>query len=215
MPVEDLTRRVESGMFVYPGDPEVSVEPHATVAADGCRVSRVALGSHAGTHVDAPSHTEPAGRSLGDVPVETFRFEAVVADLRPCDARAALSPADLPLARADDAGADMLVLHTGWDAHWGEPRARDHPYLTAEAAAACAARDLHVGTDALGVDPTPGGDAGDAAGGLDAHHALLGNDRLIVENLTRLDAVPERLQVDAYPLALDADGAPVRAVGRF
>lgn len=202
-------------MYVYPGDPDVSVEPHATMAADGCRVSRLALGSHAGTHVDAPSHTEPDGRSLGSFPVGTFRFEAVVADLRECGPRAAVPPDDLPLARADEAGADLLVCHTGWGAHWGTDRARDHPHLTADAAAACADRDLHVGTDALSVDPTPGDRADAETGGLDAHHALLGDGKLIVENLTRLDAVPDRLRVETHPLAVDADAAPVRAVGVF
>ncbi len=50
--IVDLTRPVESGTPTYPGDPEVRIEPHATHADDGYRVSRVALGSHAGTHVD-------------------------------------------------------------------------------------------------------------------------------------------------------------------
>ncbi|MFB6090449.1 MAG: cyclase family protein [Halobellus sp.] len=37
------------------------IEPHATHADDGYRASRIDLGSHAGTHVDAPAHTEPDG----------------------------------------------------------------------------------------------------------------------------------------------------------
>jgi kynurenine formamidase len=45
-----------------------------------------------------------------------------------------------------------------------------------------------------------------------AHHALLGEGLPIVENLRNLGALPNRFTLHAYPLRLDADGAPVRAV---
>nr|WP_330166323.1 hypothetical protein [Halobacterium sp. KA-6] len=48
--------------------------------------------------------------------------------------------------------------------------------------------------------------------GYPAHHALLGDERLILENLRNLDALPQRCTIRAYPLPVDADGAPVRAV---
>jgi kynurenine formamidase len=62
--VYDLTHFVETGMPTYPGDPSVAVTPHATHATDGYRVSAVSVGSHTGTHVDAPAHTDPDGRTL-------------------------------------------------------------------------------------------------------------------------------------------------------
>lgn len=204
----DLSHPIETGMQTYPDDPPVDVSDHATVDADGYRVSALGMGSHAGTHVDAPSHTEPQGRTLGDFPVGTFRFEARVVDLRDLAARDPIPPDAVP----DDV-ADLLVLRTGWDEHWGTDRYRDHPFLTRAAAERCVDRGYHVGTDALNVDPTPSVHAGDdEPDGFGAHHALLGADRLIVENLTGLDPVPERFTLHAYPLPLDADGAPVRAV---
>lgn len=54
----DLSQSVESGMQTYPGDPPVRVDPHADFDADGYRVTALAMGTHTGTHVDAPSHTE-------------------------------------------------------------------------------------------------------------------------------------------------------------
>jgi kynurenine formamidase len=231
METYDLTHPVESGVQTYPGDPPVEVAPAATMAADGYRVSRLQLGTHAGTHVDAPAHTEPDGATLGAFDAATFRFDARRVDLRD---RGPREPVDVErLAGPTD--ADALVLHTGWDRRWGTDAYVDHPYLTPAAAEWCAVNGLHVAVDAPSVDPTPrpadadtdGDDAGgdESATGVDpaaapderdllaAHHAILGRGRLILENLRGLDALPTRFTLAAYPLAVDADGAPVRAVG--
>jgi kynurenine formamidase len=198
-------------MQTYPGDPPVSVEAHATEADDGYRVSSISLGTHTGTHVDAPSHTEPDGRTLGSFPVETFRFDAVRVDCRGLDPRGTIRVSDFP----DHVDGDMLVVHTGWDDHWGTDAAYDHPSLSPEAAEWCADRGYHVGIDAMSVDPTPRPDDDSAGGGVPAHHALLGSDCLVVENLTNLEGLPGRFELDAFPLALDGDGAPVRAIARL
>lgn len=208
----DLSRRIESGMQTYPGDPPVETAPHATVEADGYRVTRLSLGTHAGTHVDAPSHTEPDGRTLGEFPVETFAFDAALIDVRGAGERGRIGVERLRGADPADA-ADLLVLRTGWAEHWGTGRYRDHPYLAPAAAEWCADRGYHVAVDALSVDPTPSERAGrDEPAGAPAHRALLGGDRLIVENLGDLGPLPDRFDLRAYPLAVDADGAPVRAV---
>lgn len=196
-------------MQTYPGDPEVRLAPVATFDADGYRMREFGCGSHAGTHVDAPSHTEPDGRTLDSFPVERFVVEAVRVDCRDLSARDPVPPGRVP---ATD--ADCVVFWTGWDDHWGSDRYRDHPYLAPETARRCADRGYDVGVDTLNPDPTPSPNAGDAEPeGLPAHHALLGDDCLIVENLTGLAQVPDRFELRAYPLALGGDGAPTRAVG--
>jgi kynurenine formamidase len=204
----DLSQPIEGGMQTYPGDPAVAVATHAAFDRDGYRVTALSMGSHTGTHVDAPSHTEAGGRSLGAYPPGRFRFDAQLADVR-LGARDPISVGDLPPAT----DADLLVLHTGWDDHWGTDRCRDHPFLTRAAAEWCVDHAFHVATDALSVDPTPGpNQRSTEPTGFEAHHALLGAGRLIYENLTGLDRLPSRFAFHGYPLALDADGAPVRAV---
>jgi len=217
----DLSHPIETDMPIYPGDPDVSVGAHATHSDEGVRVSSVAMGSHTGTHIDAPSHTEARGRDLDTFDVGTFEFETCVVDLDK-NSREPITTDDLgeaikaPAAEhsGSTADADCLLLHTGWDAHWGAEKYFDHPYLTEAAAAWCADREYHVGIDALNVDPTPTEKAtADEPSGFGAHHALLGADRLIVENLRGLDEVPKRFTLYAFPLAIAAaDGAPVRAV---
>ncbi|ELY70968.1 cyclase family protein [Natrinema versiforme] len=205
----DLTQPIETGMQTYPGDPAVVVRTHATHADDGARVSRLECGSHTGTHVDAPAHTEPDGRTLDSYPLERFVFDAVRIDCRDLEAR---DP--IPASRVPDGDTDLVAFWTGWDAHWGTDRYLEHPYLSPAAAEMCVKRGLDVAVDALNPDPTPTDNAGeDEPEGFQAHHALLGDEQLILENLTTLESVGDRFELRAYPLALAGDGSPVRAVG--
>ena len=212
MPYRDLSHAVDTDVPVFPGDPPVSVEPHATLPGDGYRVSAVECGSHAGTHVDAPSHTAADGRSIDAIEVDRFALDAVLVDRRELAPREAIGPESLPTT-----DADLLVVRTGWDEHWGDERYFDHPFLTPEAAAFCVERGYDVAVDALNVDPTPTDEAtADEPDGFRVHHALLGSDHLIFENLTGLAGLPERFEFLAFPVKLAAgDGAPVRAVARY
>lgn len=204
----DLSHTIETGMQTFPGDPDVAVESAATHDEDGFHVESVQCGSHTGTHVDAPAHTEPAGETLDTYPVDRFVFNAVRVDCRDLDAR---DP--IPASRVPDADADLVVFWTGWDEHWNTDRYLDHPYLDPEAAATCAEQGLAVGVDALNPDPTPSQNASDEEpSGFQAHHELLGADCLVLENLTNLQSVDEQFELRAYPMALTTDGAPVRAV---
>ena len=197
----DLTHPLSDETPVYPGDPPVRVSPAATHATDGYRVTDLRVNSHAGTHVDAPAHLLAEGRTLDDYPVERFASDARVVDCTSLDAGDAIRAADLP-----DADCDTLLLHTGWDDHWGTSEYDDHPHLSRDAARWCADRGYDVGFDTAGPDPT-------GAESFPAHRILLRADCLLLENLTGLDALPERVRLTALPLALvGGDGAPVRAV---
>lgn len=205
--IHDLTHPLATAMPGFPGDPAVRIERD-----DGpgpWRVSALHLGSHSGTHVDAPRHLLPAGRGLGAYPPERFVLPGLVFD---AGARADNEPLGpdllLPYRAAVRLGA-AVVLRTGWDRFWGDPRYERHPYLAADLAAALVAAGVAlVGIDALNVDST-------AAGGSAAHAALLAADVLIVENLRGLDAlVAGHPYLFAFlPLSVgDLDGAPIRAL---
>lgn len=65
-------------MPVYPGDPAVRFAAAATIASDGCAVTELSLGSHTGTHLDAPSHTVPGAPTVSAVDPARLICEAVV-----------------------------------------------------------------------------------------------------------------------------------------
>lgn len=214
----DLSHPIETGMRTFPGDPDVSVTPASTVSEDGYSVREIRCGSHTGTHVDAPSHTEPEGGTLDDRAIGEYVFTACFRDVTPCSAREAIGPERLPDG-IDDPDVDLAVLRTGWDEYWtgegdADDRYLDHPYLSPVAARRLKEANCGVAVDALNPDPTPTPAAGpDEPDGFPAHRALLGADLAIVENLSALEELPERFTLYAFPLPIaDGDGAPVRAV---
>ena len=73
----DLSHAVENGMAVFPGDPEPRVEDAGAV--EPWRVSRLHLGSHTGTHIDAASHYVPGAATIDAYPLERFVVSGVVA----------------------------------------------------------------------------------------------------------------------------------------
>jgi len=237
----DLSRQIETGMPTYPGDPEVTLTADATHEREGYATSELRTGTHAGTHVDAPRHALAGGETIDERDAAEFVFDARLVDLRPLELREPITAETLSSVVDSDGEdgsdddtrdrPDLLILRTGWAAHWGTDRYRDHPYFTEAAAEWCCDRGFGVGLDTFGPDPTPpvaGGQGGAAPGGdaaadgndeppgTPAHDALLGADLPIVENLRGLDSLPERFRLYAFPLRLrDGDGSPVRAVAEW
>ncbi|WP_254545699.1 cyclase family protein [Halomarina pelagica] len=195
----DLTHPVEPGMPTYPGDPIVEAWPNATVDDDGYSVTAFGMSTHTGTHIDAPRHVEPGGRALSTYPIDRFRFDARLVDC-------AVGPEEsIGEGYVPETDADLLLFRTDWSDYWGDDAYYDYPYLSAGAAERCAELGYDVGIDAPSVDPM-GAD-------LIAHHELFRADCLIIENLTNLGALPDRVVVYALPLPLaDTDGAPARVV---
>ena len=211
--IVDLSHPLQNGMPVYPGDPVARIHPATTIGEHGYNVLNVRMGSQTGTHVDAPYHFLEEGARIDQLPLDLFLAPAVIADVRGKQPHAPITWADL-LPVADRLGAGrMLLLHTGWDAHWGSDAYFGHPFLDGEAAERVVAAGVRtVGLDALSLDETVLD--GEPAGGFAAHMAVLGAGGVIVENLRGLELVRSAEPVvSVLPLRLaGADGAPVRAV---
>jgi arylformamidase len=195
--VVDLTLPLGPGTPVFEGDPPVTLERVRSHNPDGYQVTAVCLGSHSGTHLDAPRHFFPDGATLDSYPVDRFVRPGWVVDVRqPGGTPAARIEAALltkHLKRADLEPGDFLLLWTG-----GALLAGDAVPLLLESGAGL------VGTDAPSLDNHP----------YPAHVLLLGAGLLLAENLANLDKLgPGRVMCAFLPLAMvEADGAPVRAV---
>ena len=111
------------------------------------------------------------------------------------------------------AGRDVekaaVLLHTGWDRHFGtETYGRGAPYLTDAATRyLIEAGAVLVGIDSLNIDDTESG------GERPAHTLLLRAGVHVVEHLTNLGAVPSAgARFTAAPPAVEGFGTfPVRA----
>jgi kynurenine formamidase len=171
---------------------------------DGFRVSRLSLGTHQGTHLDAPSHYLPDGAGAESVPLEKLCGEAVVLDI-PRGRLGVIDEAALIASGELRAGARILI-RTGWGAQWGGKNyAFEGPGLTIGAARLLADRGVWL----LGMDTASPSEVDSEP----VHRILTVAGVAIVENLANLDLCPPRVELHALPLPLvGCDGAPLRVV---
>jgi len=197
----DLTMQIDDDTRTFPGDPDAEVEQVATVEEDGYAAKRLSVPSHVSTHVDAPAHMVEAGATLDEVPIERLAGEAVTFDAREGDEVSLDTDA---LGRTDD--VEMVFFWTGHSERAGEDGYyEEFPVVEEETAEALVERGVSVvGIDSFTPDDEP----------YPVHDTLLGNDILIVENLTNLGAVSgERFECYVMPLSVaDSDGAPCRVL---
>lgn len=194
MELFDLTQPLYSGMPVHPGDPAVLFTAVCNHEVHGYEVTEVCLGSHAGTHLDAPRHFFPDGDTLDAYPVQRFVGPGVLVDCSAAESgvidasllAGALGPYEVP-------PGGFLLLRTGGGA------------LTTDAAEWL----LERGTGIVGVDS-----ASPDAAPHPVHRLLLRRGILILENLCGLERLePGPLTCACLPLALTGvDAAPVRVV---
>lgn len=72
MNIVDLTVPIFDHMPVYPGDPDVIVKQIQHLNREGWNMSRIEMNLHDGTHVNAPIHMTTNGKTLDDLPLDTF-----------------------------------------------------------------------------------------------------------------------------------------------
>ena len=80
MKLYDISVPVGPGMLHYGRQPErMMVESMAN--GDPGDVSRWLIGSHTGTHLDAPAHFHQGGETIENIPIDVFVGPAQVLDL--------------------------------------------------------------------------------------------------------------------------------------
>ena len=202
--VIDISIPNRVGMHGYPGDPSLQIESVRKIErGDVCNLSLLTMGSHTGTHVDAPFHFLKNGARLGEVSLDRMIGAAVVVD---CRDRAAVD-ADV-IAAAPLQHGDLLLCRTDNSWKWEAPEfQRDFVYLTPAAAELAVARGVGaVGIDYLSIEAF-------GSETFPVHHTLLGNGVFVIEGLDLRHVRPGRYTLVCLPLKFpDLDGAPARAV---
>lgn len=214
----DVTRPITPDLPVWPGDPSPEVLPVSSISAgDQFNVSALRLGTHTGTHVDAPRHLFPDGDGVDRLPLDVLVGDAWVCRLPPGLTMVAAS--DLEAAGMPEGTMRLLLASDGeraggtWQRQAKRSKRRSRAALREGIALAPdAARWIveHgirlVGTESLSIDPEGAADPA-------THRTLLSRSIVVIEGLD-LHAVPAgAYHLVCLPLRLpDADGSPARVL---
>jgi kynurenine formamidase len=211
--IVDLSIVMDGDTQTYPGDPTPAIRPATTIEADGFNVLSIAIGSHTGTHVDAPYHFLADGARLDHLGLGLFAGPSTIVDVSGHGPRQPITWDDVAPYSEWLGPEVILALRTAWsDHHLGTDRYFDHPYLGEDACD----RILELGVRTLAIDAlNPDQTVLEGGAGFPVHRRWLGAGGVIAENLTNLGAVDfDDAVVCLFPIRVggNADGAPCRAI---
>jgi len=203
----DISAPIYSGMVHWPDNPAVRIERMQDLSrGDAANVSKLEMGAHTGTHMDAPRHFFADGAGLDEMPLDAAIGPArVIRIVHPH----AIFPAELE-GHDLQAGERVLFRTQNSERCWNTDQfVEDFVYISAAAAQFLVDRQVRtVGVDYLSV----GGYVHD---GVETHQILLGAGLWLIEGLNLAAVEPGAYELVCLPLRVaGADGAPARAILR-
>ncbi|ETO92404.1 cyclase family protein [Legionella oakridgensis] len=169
-----------------------------------------------GTHMDAPAHCIPGGKTIDEFVLDELLAPCILIDASSlAHERWLLSSEDIYQFErhyGKIAAGSFVIIHTGWNKYWHHPlhyRNNWHfPSISQNAALTLLERDIAgLGIDTLSPDiPTSG---------YPVHQIILGAGKYIVENIANAHILPP---LGAYTLCLPirtkgGTEAPIRLIG--
>jgi kynurenine formamidase len=204
----ELSHIIEDGMITYAGLPGPVISDHTSreasrehyAAGTTFQIGKIDMVANTGTYIDAPFHRYAKGSDLSQLEITSVaNLDGVV-----LHAGAAVRAIEPDTFKGQNLKGKAVLIHTGWDSHWGTGRYfEDHPFLTRAAAEYLKSTGaVLVGIDSLNIDDNTDGTR-------PAHTILLGSEILIVEHLCHLGDLPDSgFKFFAVP-------APVKGMGSF
>ena len=194
-----------TGMAYWPDNPPVEIDYALSFdRGDAANLSKLSMGAHTGTHMDAPLHFLKDGTSIDQMPLTATMGRARIIEISD---PVSIKPAELE-SHNIQLGERILfkTLNSQRAWHTGE-FVKDFVYISKEAAAYLAKLQIHtVGVDYLSV-------GGFYKDGPEIHHALLGAGIWIIEGLDLSQVQAGECNLLCLPLKMQGrEGAPARAV---
>ncbi|MDR7238338.1 arylformamidase [Neobacillus drentensis] len=204
MKIFDVSRKLNNGMPVWPGDTAFQYEVSWPMEESGSvNVGRLELSTHTGTHVDAPFHFDNEGKKIIDLDLNLYIGPAKVIDVI---GKESIGAADLIGVDLD--GCKRVLFRT---LAWENPNEFPEriPHIEPNLAPFLGSKGIKlIGLDVPSVDPIDSKE-------LPAHQSLNEHGIHILESLMLDEIEPGDYELIALPLPLvEGDGSPVRAVLR-
>lgn len=202
----DISVTIKAGMVHWPSDPAVSIKRINDMnKGDNNNLSFISMGTHTGTHMDAPIHFIAKGKSIDKMPLDACIGPARVIEIKD---RESIKPDELSAYRIRR--GERILFKTRNSKYWRiDAFMKNFVHIFPEAAKYLAAKGVRaVGVDYLSV-------GGYQKDGALTHRNLLNAGIWIIEGLDLSGVKPGKHELICLPLKiLNSDGAPARAIIR-
>lgn len=205
MEIFDISFSIHPDMLHWGKKPEVTTV-ESIEAGDASNVTRWLIGSHTGTHVDAPLHFQDGLMPVDRIPLDYLVGDAVVLDLRHLSNP--ITAADLESAGLGSQQRVVLKTINSTTALRAEEKPTEWVGLAPDGAKLLRER----GTKLVAIDYLTL-EAPENTVEWDSHHELLKNDVMILEGLDLSEVEGGEYELVCLPLKLrDSEAAPARAI---
>jgi arylformamidase len=206
MRVIDISLPISESLAVWPGDPPIRItQPAHLDRGDLATITRLDMGAHTGTHVDAPAHFIADGPGADALDLNVLVGPALIVHVREADALSAKALEELPI----PPGTERVLFRTRNSHQWasgGNEFWEDFVGITEDGARWLVEHAVRlVGVDSLSIGPF--------ADPIPAHLVLLRAGVVAVEGLNLSAVAAGVYQLVCLPLKIvGADGAPARVI---
>jgi arylformamidase len=202
MEIIDISLEISRDMICYPGNPQPKIEKYKERPEDSTTESEICIGSHTGTHVDAPQHVKENAKTVKELDLQNFIGEAHVLDLTHCSEN--VDAEDL---KKKDINKDIVLLKTENSIKGYEEFREDFTYLTLEGVEYL----IEKGVSTVCIDYLSLVNFEDSSSADEAHRKA--NEEISVIEGVDLSGVESGEYVfSGTPLKISSDGAPMRAI---
>ncbi len=207
----DLTHPIEEGMLTFgaPWHPKVKIKQLGRIEVEGRETREIHLGTHTGTHMDAPLHFLKGIRTIDEISLHKLIGPVTIFDFSHLEENAAVTAEMLKPLKL----SKRLIFRFGWGKHWGTSHFYiGWPFFSRDAAEYFVSQDVQL----IGMDSPSPDDSRIKLGSPEdshIHKILLKAEVVLVEYLANLDCVSDLTgwKIIALPLKIKGgDGSPSR-----
>ncbi len=216
----DLTHELDGAIPTWDGgcgfNHDIHIDYSDCQGDDPFRVMKITMHAGIGTHMDAPSHCIPGGRSIHDFDVNELILPCVVIDVsEQCHERFSLyihNIQDFESQHGPIPNGSCAMVKTGWSHRWHTPLQYHNNHVFPSVSPLAAKLLLDRGVCALGIDTLSPDRPED---GFPVHQLFLSAGKILMENVANLESMPP---VGGFVMIMpikikDGTESPIRLVG--
>ena len=184
-------------------------------APDLFRTQKIKMNAGTGTHMDAPAHCLPSGRTIESLTMEELVTSCVVIDVSDEADENYLAMPEVVEKFEKEHGEiksnSFVIFKTDWDKYWDTPEKYRNNHQFPSVHVSTAELLLKRNIAGLGID-TLSADTGKE--GFPVHRAILRANKYLVENITNISKIPPTgSKIAVLPMKIGGGTeAPIRIV---